>query len=46
LHLSGQTHLALRQYQVCADALQAELTVDPDPSTVALRDQIRSHQTV
>jgi DNA-binding SARP family transcriptional activator len=25
----GQTHLALRQYQVCADALQAELTVDP-----------------
>jgi DNA-binding SARP family transcriptional activator len=42
----GQTHLALRQYQVCADALQAELTVDPDPSTVALRDQIRAHQTV
>jgi DNA-binding SARP family transcriptional activator len=42
----GQTHLALRQYQVCADALQAELTVDPDPSTVTLRDQIRSHQTV
>jgi DNA-binding SARP family transcriptional activator len=42
----GQTHLALRQYQVCADALQAELAVDPDPSTVALRDQIRSHQTV
>jgi DNA-binding SARP family transcriptional activator len=42
----GQTHLALRQFQVCADALQAELTVDPDPSTVALRDQIRSHQNV
>ncbi len=42
----GQTHLALRQYQVCADALQAELTVDPDPSTVVLRDQIRSHQAV
>lgn len=42
----GQTHLALRQYQVCADALRAELTVDPDPSTVSLRDQIRSHQTV
>ena len=42
----GQTHLALRQYQVCADALRAELAVDPDPSTVALRDQIRSHQPV
>ena len=42
----GQAHLALRQYQMCADALQAELTVDPDPSTVTLRDQIRSHQTV
>jgi DNA-binding SARP family transcriptional activator len=42
----GQTHLALRQYQVCADALRTELTVDPDPSTIALRDQIRSHQTV
>ena len=42
----GQTHLALRQYQVCADALRAELTVDPDPSTIALRDQIRSHQPV
>jgi len=42
----GQAHLALRQYQMCADALQAELTVDPDPSTVTLRDQIRRHQTV
>jgi DNA-binding SARP family transcriptional activator len=42
----GQTHLALRQYQVCADALRAELAVDPDPSTGALRDQIRSHQPV
>ena len=42
----GQTHLALRQYQVCADTLRAELTVDPDPSTVTLRDRIRSHQTV
>jgi DNA-binding SARP family transcriptional activator/tetratricopeptide (TPR) repeat protein len=42
----GQIHLALRQYQVCVDALQAELAIDPDPSTVALRDQIRSHQIV
>jgi DNA-binding SARP family transcriptional activator len=42
----GQTHLALRQFEVCADTLQAELAVDPDPTTVALRDQIRSHQTV
>jgi DNA-binding SARP family transcriptional activator len=42
----GQTHLALRQYQACADALRSELAVDPDPSTVALRDQIRSHQLV
>jgi DNA-binding SARP family transcriptional activator len=42
----GQTHLALRQYELCAEALQTELAVDPDPSTVALREQIRSHQTV
>ena len=42
----GQPHLALRQYQACADALDRELGVDPDPATVALADRIRRHQPV
>jgi DNA-binding SARP family transcriptional activator len=42
----GQPHLALRQYQACADALDRELGVDPDPATVALATQIRRHQPV
>ena len=42
----GQPHLALRQYQACADALDRELGVDPDPATVALAQQIRRHQPV
>jgi DNA-binding SARP family transcriptional activator len=42
----GQTYLALRQFQACAEALRAELGVEPDPSTVALKDQIRSHRPV
>jgi DNA-binding SARP family transcriptional activator len=42
----GQPHLALRQYQACADALHHDLGVDPDPATVALAQQIRRHQPV
>ena len=42
----GQPHLALRQYQACADALDRELGVDPDPATVALARRIRQHQPV
>ena len=42
----GQPHLALRQYQACADALDRELGVDPDPATVALAQRIRRHQSV
>jgi DNA-binding SARP family transcriptional activator len=42
----GQPHLALRQFQACADALDRDLGVDPDPATVALAEQIRRHQPV
>jgi DNA-binding SARP family transcriptional activator len=42
----GQPHLALRQYQACADALDRELGVDPDPATVTLAQRIRHHQPV
>ncbi len=42
----GQTHLALRQYQACAEALRAELGVEPDPATVALKEQIRLRRPV
>jgi DNA-binding SARP family transcriptional activator len=42
----GQPHLALRQYQACADALHRDLGIDPDPATAALAAQIRHHQPV
>jgi DNA-binding SARP family transcriptional activator len=42
----GQTHLALRQYQACAEALRGELGVEPDPATVALNEQIRLRRPV
>ena len=42
----GQPHLALRQFQACADALDRDLGVDPDPATVALAEQIRRHLPV
>jgi DNA-binding SARP family transcriptional activator len=42
----GQPHLALRQFQACADALSQDLGVDPDPATLALAQQIRGHQPV
>jgi DNA-binding SARP family transcriptional activator len=42
----GQPHLALRQYQACADALARDLGVDPDPATVELAERIRRRQPV
>ena len=42
----GQPHLALRQYQACADALQRELGVDPEPATAELARQLRSRQPI
>jgi DNA-binding SARP family transcriptional activator len=42
----GQPHLALRQYQACADALREELGVDPEPATVDLARQLRVHQPI
>jgi DNA-binding SARP family transcriptional activator len=42
----GQPHLALRQYQACADALHRELLVDPEPATAALAGQLRRHQPI
>jgi DNA-binding SARP family transcriptional activator len=42
----GQPHLALRQYQACADALRRELLVDPEPATAQLARQLRGHQPI
>ncbi|HZC99716.1 MAG TPA: BTAD domain-containing putative transcriptional regulator [Actinomycetes bacterium] len=42
----GQPHLALRQYEVCARLLQAELDVEPDPATVELKRRIHGRDPV
>jgi DNA-binding SARP family transcriptional activator len=42
----GQRYLALRQYQVCAQALRAELDVEPDAATAQLYERIRRHEQV
>jgi DNA-binding SARP family transcriptional activator len=42
----GQPHLALRQFQACADALHRELGVEPDPATAAVAQLLRQHQPV
>jgi DNA-binding SARP family transcriptional activator len=42
----GQPHLALRQYQACADALDQDLGIGPDPATIDLAQKIRWHQPV
>jgi DNA-binding SARP family transcriptional activator len=42
----GQQHLALRQYRSCAEALKAELSIEPAAETDALRDQIQRRETV
>jgi DNA-binding SARP family transcriptional activator len=39
---SGQQAAALRQYQVCADALEAELGLAPNQETTILYEQIRA----
>jgi DNA-binding SARP family transcriptional activator len=41
-----QSHLALRQYLACANALRAELDVDPAPATVRLQEAVRRHEAV
>jgi DNA-binding SARP family transcriptional activator/tetratricopeptide (TPR) repeat protein len=41
-----QYHLALRQYQVCVDALRAELDIDPTPATTQLYERIRRRELV
>lgn len=44
LALSGQRGLALAQYQACAHMLDDEFGTEPEPATVALREQIaRGH---
>ena len=40
------THLALRQYHFCVDALARELNLIPSPQTVALFQQIRHREPV
>jgi DNA-binding SARP family transcriptional activator len=40
----GQPHLALRQYQLCAEALRRELGVDPSPATSVLDERIRRRE--
>jgi DNA-binding SARP family transcriptional activator len=42
----GQNHLALRQYQVCVEALQMELDVEPAPETTHLYKRIRRREPV
>jgi predicted ATPase/DNA-binding SARP family transcriptional activator len=38
----GRRDLALRQYRQCRETLRSELDCDPDPTTVALYEQIAS----
>ena len=42
----GQRNLALRQYHLCAKALEQVLDVPPMPETVALYHQIRNGEAV
>ena len=42
----GQRHLALRQYQVCVDALRAELDAVPESTTTILAERIRRQEAV
>ena len=38
----GQHHLAMRQFEDCADALRAELDLTPGPETMALFARMRA----
>ncbi|HEY9088622.1 MAG TPA: BTAD domain-containing putative transcriptional regulator [Anaerolineaceae bacterium] len=40
----GERHLALRQFQICADALRAELNTAPSPATLQLFQKIRRQE--
>lgn len=42
----GQSYLALRQYHLCAKALEAELDMTPMPATTSLYEQIRAGAAV
>ena len=42
----GQDALALRQYQVCVNALHEELDVEPAPETIQLYHRIRHRESV
>jgi DNA-binding SARP family transcriptional activator len=42
----GQHHLALRQYQACAEALRAELDTSPAPTTTQLYERIRRRERI
>lgn len=42
----GESPLALRQYQICAEALCAELEANPAPETTRLYSRIRRHERV
>jgi len=42
----GQTALALKQYQLCCDALQSELGVRPEAETERLYQAIREKRTI
>lgn len=42
----GQDHLALRQYQVCVEALRLELDVEPAPETTHLYERIRRREPI
>jgi DNA-binding SARP family transcriptional activator len=42
----GQYHLALRQYQLCVEALHAELDVKPATETIKLFEHIRRRERV
>lgn len=42
----GQYHLARRQYQICVDALEIELEVEPSPETKLLYERIRQDERI
>jgi len=42
----GQSHLALRQFQNCVEALRDELDVEPEVATSQLAERIRRHERV
>jgi DNA-binding SARP family transcriptional activator len=42
----GQRPLALRQFQICAEALRTDLDVEPSPATIDLHERIRRRELV